>query len=210
MGTVAGKRGSYERTRAVNLERDPHANGGSKSCNRCKETKSVSFFSADLSSKDGLRTVCKGCRNLMQRVINGGGDYESYRELAPNHNKRCTCCGYTKVLDDFPTQKAGKGGRNAQCRTCCNMKRRASAYNVSLDDLSAMLAAQDGKCASCSVELTLSGKGRGSVAVDHCHSTGKVRGLLCCGCNGALGMLGDDAETVGGLYEYIRRSQWRA
>jgi hypothetical protein len=85
------------------------------------------------------------------------------------------------------------------------MKRRAHVYGISIEEMRALLERQGGKCASCAVTLELSGRGRASAAVDHCHDTGHVRGLLCCVCNRALGMLGDDADTVGRLHEYIRR-----
>jgi len=143
----------------------------------------------------------------MQRVYNNGGKYESYRDNAPVHNKACSFCGERKVLDDFPTQKAGRAGRNARCRVCCNLHVRSQAYEISVDAIHTMLEKQDGRCAACSVDLKMSGRGRDSFVVDHCHSTGDVRGLLCGICNRALGMLGDNAETVGALYRYIRDSQ---
>lgn len=58
-------------------------------------------------------------------------------------------------------------------------------YGISLTVYNEMLAKQDGKCAICSRECTT---GR-SLAVDHCHSTGKIRGLLCQGCNTSIGRL---------------------
>ena len=40
---------------------------------------------------------------------------------------------------------------------------------------------------------------------DHCHNTGKFRGLLCNGCNTGIGMLGDSAELVERALSYLRR-----
>jgi hypothetical protein len=39
--------------------------------------------------------------------------------------------------------------------------------------------------------------------VDHCHATGKVRGLLCHNCNRALGLLKDDKSTIRRALEYL-------
>lgn len=59
----------------------------------------------------------------------------------------------------------------------------------------AMYFEQDGKCAipSCPRE---------AVSVDHCHTTGRVRGLLCQGCNVAIGFL-ETPNWVAGAQEYL-------
>ncbi|MCI4340485.1 MAG: endonuclease VII domain-containing protein [Thermoplasmata archaeon] len=43
------------------------------------------------------------------------------------------------------------------------------------------------------------------LVVDHDHKTEKVRGLLCAGCNGSLGKLGDDVEGLERAIAYLRR-----
>ncbi len=60
---------------------------------------------------------------------------------------------------------------------------------------------QEGKCAVCSNALVT---GRGT-QVDHCHSTGKVRGLVCQGCNLVLGFSEDNPETLRSAIEYLER-----
>lgn len=55
------------------------------------------------------------------------------------------------------------------------------SYGITLDDYDAMLLAQGGVCAICAGP-----GGKYGLHVDHCHTTGKVRGLLCTKCNGAL------------------------
>ena len=58
-------------------------------------------------------------------------------------------------------------------------------YGISLEDYERMLIDQGGKCAICG-SLDPRAK-REHFAVDHCHTTGKVRGLLCIPCNTAIG-----------------------
>lgn len=80
------------------------------------------------------------------------------------------------------------------------------AYGLSHEAWLAMLEAQDGVCAVCGNEETGENQhGRMALAVDHDHSTGRVRALLCHRCNRALGLLGDDAERVRQLYLYRRK-----
>jgi Recombination endonuclease VII len=58
-------------------------------------------------------------------------------------------------------------------------------YGITLDDYNRMLETQAGKCAICST--TTAGKKGQAFAVDHCHVTNQVRGLLCIKCNARLG-----------------------
>ncbi len=68
-----------------------------------------------------------------------------------------------------------------------------------------MLKKQDGKCAICKkVETSVNKKTNKfkDLSVDHCHKTGKIRGLLCSRCNSGLGFFKDDLEIIknAGLY----------
>lgn len=60
-----------------------------------------------------------------------------------------------------------------------------------------MVVAQDGRCAICREEETATARGRvRSLAVDHDHETGAVRGLLCSRCNTALGLFRDNPALL--------------
>lgn len=65
-------------------------------------------------------------------------------------------------------------------------------YGISFAALGQMLADQGGVCAVC-LQPSRNGK---ALHIDHCHITGRVRGLLCNRCNLGIGMLGDTAESV--------------
>lgn len=74
-------------------------------------------------------------------------------------------------------------------------------YGLSVPVYDKMLKRFNGCCWIC---LKLPPRGR-SLAIDHCHSTGKVRGLLCTPCNYAIGMLRDDPATVRRAHVYLSR-----
>lgn len=77
-------------------------------------------------------------------------------------------------------------------------------YGITEEQVTAMRDAQDNRCGVClRPEHEL--KRRGFV-VDHCHTTGVVRGLLCDNCNKALGLLYDDPEVMRRAAEYILSS----
>lgn len=64
-----------------------------------------------------------------------------------------------------------------------------------------MLAAQDGKCLICRRTNPDSAK---PLAVDHCHATNRVRGLLCHKCNTGLGSFDDNPELLVGAIAYLQ------
>ena len=66
-----------------------------------------------------------------------------------------------------------------------------------------MLAQQEYKCAICNTDKP-TGKWK-VFAVDHCHETGEVRGLLCNECNRGMGLLRDNAELLRKAADYLDR-----
>jgi len=78
-------------------------------------------------------------------------------------------------------------------------------YKLTCDQYDKMLASQGGVCAVCKRICTAKSR----LGVDHDHATGIIRGLLCGKCNSALGLLGDSAERVEALADYIRTYEVR-
>jgi hypothetical protein len=78
-------------------------------------------------------------------------------------------------------------------------------FGLSVAQYQKMLLSQNGVCAVCKKPETRMWKGRPSnLAVDHCHETGAVRGLLCYLCNSGIGSLGDNAERIEAAATYLR------
>lgn len=74
-------------------------------------------------------------------------------------------------------------------------------FGLTLEAYDAMLAAQGGVCAiCCKPESHRSTK---NLAVDHCHATGKIRGLLCYRCNTLIGYAKDSASTLRAAVIYL-------
>lgn len=67
-------------------------------------------------------------------------------------------------------------------------------YGITLEDYNRMLQSQDGKCKICESEKA--GNKEQNFAVDHCHKTGIVRGLLCIKCNARLGWFEMNKENT--------------
>lgn len=76
-----------------------------------------------------------------------------------------------------------------------SLQARARTYDISLSQVIAILEEFDNKCAVCSSTERL--------VIDHCHETGRVRGVLCGKCNSALGFVDDSTERLGDLIDYL-------
>jgi hypothetical protein len=80
-------------------------------------------------------------------------------------------------------------------------------YGISAEDYVRMLNKQNGKCAIChQPETSLDKNGNVKIlAVDHCHTTGKVRELLCYSCNSMLGQARDNIDVLSSGIEYLKK-----
>lgn len=125
----------------------------------------------------------------------------------------CPKCGEADIAK-FYVDKQGRR-TNRFCREChkqlCKERwhkrspidrwaSRAKMYKVTKEFLVDMHEKQQGKCAICG-EIPKSERG---LHVDHCHTTGAVRGLLCHGCNTGIGALKEDAEILSNAIKYLR------
>ena len=124
--------------------------------------------------------------------------------------KTCNKCGQEKGLDSFHLSRAAKDGRQGRCRDCakgCPDKRRSTRasslrkyFGLTPEEYDDLLHSQDGRCALCGTHHTdLSRR----LAVDHCHETLEIRGLLCFNCNAALGRLGDSPGAFARVMTYL-------
>jgi len=137
--------------------------------------------------------------------------------------KTCKICKKEKSLNEFyETKRNGVAyGHHGKCKECYVKKQQENydplkkrnenlkrSYGITMNEYNEMLEKQNGKCAICGTTETKgrkSGRGGGAdvFAVDHCHDTGDVRGLLCHSCNRAMGLLGDNTHILQSMIEYL-------
>lgn len=127
--------------------------------------------------------------------------------------KHCNKCDTTKPLSDFHNKAGRKDGKASTCKECVNNRQREydpkknrdtklrKAYGITLDEYNTMLEAQGGVCAICKGTEGMSRDVQ--MAVDHCHTTGKVRGILCSHCNRGLGFFKDNIESLKAAIKYL-------
>jgi len=76
-------------------------------------------------------------------------------------------------------------------------------YKLSYSEVENKLEQQNNKCVCCATPLTLKGENRG--VVDHCHSTGKIRDILCNHCNKVLGLVKESENTLQNMLNYLEK-----
>lgn len=82
------------------------------------------------------------------------------------------------------------------------IKRLKKVYNLSVEEYDSLIEQQGNKCKVCEVSFE-----ENWINIDHCHSTGKIRGLLCVCCNLALGGAKDDINILNKLINYLEESR---
>lgn len=140
-----------------------------KVCRVC--SKSDVEFAKHPRFKDGLDSICKGCKK----------DREKAR--------------YDLKKDEILAKQRGKTKLNVNYRKH-DLKRR---FGITVEEFEAMLLAQNNLCKICKRESL-----EKRLAVDHCHTTGKVRGLLCTRCNLGIGYFQDDPNLLIEAVAYLR------
>lgn len=117
----------------------------------------------------------------------------------PEGQQLCRSCLIVKPQDEFHRHKGAFNGRALHCKNCARIKDKIRTFRLSLEDLVVILKEQNNQCAVCETPL---GK---KFAIDHCHFTGEVRGILCSLCNSGIGLLRDNPDICERASIYLRR-----
>ena len=135
--------------------------------------------------------------------------------------KICTLCGCSKPTTDFYKRSETKDGLRTDCKVCfsarskknwsskteverqtTNKKNRLKHfYNLSVEEYDLKASEQNFKCFICGEKEYYNGK---PLYVDHCHTTNKIRKLLCQHCNSGLGMFRDNPELLIKAADYLK------
>jgi hypothetical protein len=197
-------------------EKELDAATGTKICRQCKIRKPLGDFYDELGVSSGKRATCKDCHkkncdlyreNNRELVNERQTRYrETHREeLVEKQKERYENPGYRRRQLDQQHNKwlRDPATRERHRRTARNSHLKCK-HGITLDQLERQIELQKGKCMVCRLKFT--DKGPQRMVIDHCHVTGAFRGLLCCACNSAEGML-KTPETALRLYEYMKEME---
>lgn len=166
------------------------------------------MFNKHKNSRLGIDTTCRNCKQHMKdkRIIDNCA------------LRTCRKCGIkarnNEELDLFVKSTNSKFGRYNICKPChtCSdssryhnnsLEKRVKKFGISVDEYNTMVHNQNNSCAICNKPKELF-DGRGNnFHIDHCHSSGKVRGLLCSNCNTGLGQFKDNIKSLENAIQYL-------
>lgn len=154
-----------------------------KACTQCEEVKALDEFYRQGAKR--RYSECKDCARKRQQEW-----YAQPENRVRTYNTVATyrCANPDKV-------------RALNLRKC---------YGITPEDYDRLYDGQGGRCAICSKEGLRYGTGTAEtryqvLCVDHDHTTGGVRGLLCSSCNRAIGLLGEDHAVLDAAIRYLKR-----
>lgn len=181
-------------------------------CTICNEIKTLKKFKKYTTTSGIIRYVknCIDCASLDKKL-----ERSRLRKLDPKCN-HCSC-----DLTDNNWYKSHQKNSVYTCSTChknldsqsfTNHKNgKLKKYGITFLEYQEMFNKQNGTCAICFKEekaktSRLINCESLSLAVDHCHTTGKVRGLLCMKCNRAIGLLEDSTDNLNNAIKYLNKN----
>lgn len=154
-----------------------------KKCTNCKKDKPLSDFPKNKRAKAGIHYECSECGRTRARKWtrdNPKRNLERYQNWAQENRER-----------------ANEISRNYRAKPEYRYLTLARRYGETPEFYQRMEAKQEGLCLTC-------GEKSDPLVVDHCHTTGKVRGMLCRKCNACLGLVGDDPEVLENMIAYLK------
>lgn len=181
-----------------------------KRCGGCERVLSLDCFSADRNRRDGLQARCRECvaeygaAHYRRRREAAGKTVREKVDVPPGH-KLCRTCGEAKPHSEWHRNATASDGLSTRCEVCRAVQGREDhlkrQYGMTEAERDELIASQKGLCVIC-----LSAP---AIHVDHCHETGKVRGVLCFNCNSGIGKLGDDPDKTRRATAYLEGNSWK-
>jgi len=195
-----------------------------KFCNKCTQTKPLDSFKPNRRNVDGRSFVCVDCVNETRKLKNAKRR-ERYRndpvyrasiirKVGISRSKRYANDPEYKARRDAELAKLRESAisnptkvkalRKKLYRKSSRETHMISRYGIDFPTFRKLKEEQGNRCKLCErpfPEGDFVGK---QVAIDHCHVTGVVRGILCIGCNTALGRLGDNEAGLLKALKYVK------
>jgi hypothetical protein len=129
-----------------------------------------------------------------------------YRRLHPKDGRTCSACGtdisHRRGDSKWCSDQCSRVGR-PQVAAIVRRSKLKTMYGLTPEEYDAMLSAQGGGCAICG-GTDINGYGK-RLAVDHCHDTGRVRGILCGKCNRGIGCFDHDPERLAAAVAFLEK-----
>lgn len=172
-------------------------------CKECKILQPLDNFNKNSAYKHGREHRCRKCQCKVKFNREYKGRKGTYKLKAieyPDGTKLCSTCNIKKNKNEFSYTSRRK--LKAWCKKCGNKQHQRYIFNLSKEEYLELYNKQNGVCKIC--------KNRDNdreLAVDHCHTTNKIRGFLCGKCNKALGLVNDNTELLKEMIKYLEENE---
>jgi hypothetical protein len=113
-----------------------------------------------------------------------------------------TCARCKQNLPNTEFYSNGRGQLKSYCKSCASTRNTTAAAGITPQEYDLFLRFQHGKCAICGCIETGSSR-TVRMSIDHDHTTGVVRGLLCHGCNSGIGLFKENIEVMKKAISYL-------
>jgi hypothetical protein len=179
-----------------------------KTCTRCQLRKPAAAFYSHPTTRDGLSSWCRVCTCAERKAV-AERDPEAHREKARRWywaNRERAIARTTRSRKRWgPQQKA----RHREVNFNSMLRRK---YGLTREAWEHMIAQQNGLCAICGLPPEIKDRGTTRTkstpwVVDHNHSTGQVRELLCGRCNTLVGFIELNPHLVPSALNYLKRHE---
>ena len=117
----------------------------------------------------------------------------------------CNNCRRDLPLAMFHKHTRSACGYQTTCKECQRFRMKKQHYGIDRADYESMRTTQGAMCAICGAHESSASCTYKHLVVDHCHSTGAVRALLCDNCNKVLGKVNDDVDRLKAMIAYLER-----
>jgi hypothetical protein len=115
---------------------------------------------------------------------------------------KCTVCEVVKPASEFYKKDKASGRLDRTCKSCRIVRQRERTLGITEEQYRELYHKQEGQCGIC--KRRLYSKRYKAFAVDHDHTTGRIRGLLCGNCNTGLGLFRDDPIALSRAIEWVK------
>lgn len=116
----------------------------------------------------------------------------------------CTICLTLKPLSAFPKKCNMRKGVSSSCKECEHDNSIRRRFGITDAEYRRLLDFQGGRCAICK---SPSAKYTTRFHIDHDHTTGRMRGLLCSDCNTGIGLFQDSTTLLSSAIAYLSKQE---
>lgn len=176
----------------LNNQRSPYG-AGRKLCATCRVTKDTL---RDFPIGERLCHECLRLRDAEHKVCSYCKEAKPFADFYSGRDRN----GLAAICRPCTSEKSRRRNADLQVRQRSRARKLVERYGITVEDYERLLDEQGHACRLCGRPHDPDGK---PLAVDHCHATGAVRGLLCTLCNSAIGYFEEDPIRMANAIAYL-------